>query len=314
MSWWIRPLVRVIAAILLPLVVPLVIAEIMWALPGDPIEILCPPGQCTGQETLAKQWCMDGGPIGFYQCWLANAVHGDFGKSIRVLTGMPVADLLWGSLGTTSILVLLGLLPVVVLSALASANLLPRRLDGLWQALGLIPAVILALLFAAYVEISYGAQSNEGWPAWLRLIFGAFVLAVADGTLAGAVVGTRSVFDEELKQRYIQISLLRGESPFLNSLPNVLPALIGQFRARVLHIMSGAVIVEVVLGISGLGDLLWDGTLLQDFFIVLAAAFAFSLLSGAMLLLQALFEVGVELYVRRAPTVPTAPAALGAAS
>jgi ABC-type dipeptide/oligopeptide/nickel transport system permease component len=86
-----------------------------------------------------------------------------------------------------------------------------------------------------------------------------------------------------------------------NALPNVLPALIGQFRGRVLQILSGAVVVEVVLGIPGVGELLWDGTLLQDFFVVLAAAWAFSLFSGLLLMLQGVGEVLIELYVRRAP-------------
>ena len=181
--------------------------------------------------------------------------------------------------------------------------MLPRSLDYVWQVVGLVPSVILSLLAAAYVTISYGVGSGDV-PAMLRLVFGALVLAVADGTLAGAVIGTRSVFDEEIKARYIQIAMLRGESTFLNALPNVTPALIGQFRGRILHIMSGAVIVEVVLDISGLGDLLWDGTLLQDFPVVLAAAFAFSLMSGALLLVQAVAEVAVEMHIRRAPTVP----------
>jgi peptide/nickel transport system permease protein len=302
--WWIRPLIRVIAAFLLPVVVPLVISGIMWALPGDPVEILCPPGICTGQDELAQRWCMESGPGHFYSCWFGNAITGDFGRSIRVMQGQEVGALLWESLPKTTWLVLLALIPVIGFSAMASGGWLPRRLDGVWQGIGLVPSVILALLFAAFVEITYGALSNEGFPALLRLLFGAIVLGVADGALAGAILGTRSVFDEEIKQRYIQIALLRGETPLSNALPNVLPALIGQFRGRVLHLLSGAVVVEVVLGISGLGELLWDGTLLQDFFVVLAAAWAFSLLSGAMLLFQAVCEVAVEMYVRRAPLVP----------
>lgn len=304
MSWWIRPLVRVIAAVLLPLIVPFVISEILWALPGDPIDIMCPPGLCTGQAQMAERLCMDHGPFHFYNCWLVNALHGDFGRSLRVMQGEQVSSLLSESLPTTALLVCLALLPVVVLSVLAASSLLTKKLDSVWQVVGLVPSVILALLLAAYVEIHYGAESNTGWPAALRLIFGAGVLAVADGTLAGAVMGTRSVFDEEIKQRYIQIAMLRGESTFLNALPNVTPALIGQFRSRVLHIMSGAVVVEVVLGVSGLGELLWDGTLLQDFPVVLAAAFSFSLLSGVLLFVQALAEIAVEMHVRRAPTVP----------
>jgi peptide/nickel transport system permease protein len=298
-------LVRLVAALLLPLVVPAVITGILWALPGDPVEILCPPGLCTGQEELARHWHMDHGPSGFYTHWLSQAVSGDFGRSIRVMQGQPVADLLWESLPTTGALVALSMLPVLGFSALAAAGALSRRLDPVWQLLGLVPAVILALLFAAVVQINFGAGSYDGTAGLLRLGFGAIVLGVADGTLAGAVLGTRGTFDEEFKQRYIQIAQLRGESTLSNALPNVLPALIGQFRGRILHLLSGAVVVEVVLEISGLGELLWDGTLLQDFFVVLAAAWAFSLLSGLLLFAQAAAEVAVELHVRRAPAVPS---------
>lgn len=304
MKWWIRPLVRIVAAILLPLVVPAVITGVLWALPGDPVEILCPPGLCTGQQELSERWHMDAGPMGFYQAWLGTAIQGDFGRSIRVLQGEQVAALLWESLPVTAMLVGFALIPVLGSAVLAVFGWLPRRLDALWHVIGLAPAVILALLFAAYVEISYGAMSHDGWPAWLRVIFAAVVLALADGTLANSVIGTRSVFDEEYKQRYVQIAVLRGESALANTLPNVLPALIGQLRGRVLSILSGAVVVEVVLKVPGLGELLWAGTLLQDFFIVLAAAWAFSLLSGAMLLVHAIAEVAVEMHVRRAPVVP----------
>jgi ABC-type dipeptide/oligopeptide/nickel transport system permease component len=86
-------------------------------------------------------------------------------------------------------------------------------------------------------------------------------------------------------------------------LPNVMPALAGQMRARVLHLLSGAVVVEVVLGLPGVGDLLWSGTLLQDFGVVLAAATSFAAISGGLLCLQALVEIAVALHVRRAPAV-----------
>lgn len=302
MSWWIRPLVRLIAAIVLPLAVPAVITAAIWSLPGDPAEIICPPAICTGGEALAARWGLDQGPVHFYTSWLSKAITGDFGASWRVAQGFPVNELILESLPTTAILVLLAMLPLTVGSVLAAAGYLPKRLDNVWQAFGLIPAVILALGFAAVVSINYGALSFDGWPGTLRLLFGALVLGIADGALAGAVVGTRSTFEEEVKQRYVGIAVLRGESTLSNTLPNVLPALIGQFRARTLHVLSGTVIVEVILSIPGLGELLWDGTLQQDFGVVLAAAWAFALLSGCLLFVQAVSEVAIAMYVRRSPT------------
>lgn len=301
MSWWIRPLVRLIAAIMLPIVVPAVITAALWILPGDPAEIICPPGICDGTAALAARWGLDQGPVNFYMNWMANAVTGEFGNSWRVSQGYSVSLLLWESIPKTAMLVLLAMIPLVTGSALAARGWMPKRVDPLWQLIGLVPAVILALICAAIVQINFGAMSNDGWPGMLRLLFGALVLGFADSAFAGAVIGTRSVFEEEFKQRYVQIAILRGETVLSNALPNVLPALIGQFRGRMLHILSGAVIVEVVLGIPGLGELLWDGTLMQDFGVVLAAAWGFALLSGGMLLAQGLSEVLIELYVRKAP-------------
>jgi peptide/nickel transport system permease protein len=296
-----RPLVRLLAAVLLPLAVPAIITAALWALPGDPAEIICPPGICDGTEALAMQWGLDQGPVYFYKNWLFSAVTGEFGNSWRVMQGQPVSDLLWESLPTTAVLVALAMVPLILGAVLAALGWMPRRLDVLWQGIGLVPAVIFALVFAAVIVINYGALSHQGLPGMLRLVSGAAVLGVADGALSGAIVGTRSVFEEEMKQRYVQIAILRGETPLSNALPNVLPALVGQFRARMLHVLSGSVIVEVVLDIRGLGDLLWDGTLMQDFGVVLAAAWAFSLLSGGLLLLQAVAEVAREMHIRRSP-------------
>ena len=307
LSWWMRPMVRLLAAVLLPLAVPAIITAALWALPGDPAEIICPPGICDGTAALAARWGLDQGPVHFYVEWLTHAMWGDFGNSWRVMQGQPVADLLWESLPTTAAMVALSMVPLVGGALMAALGWMPRKLDAAWQAIGLVPAVILALMFAAVIQINYGAMSHEGWPGFLRLLSGALVLGLADGAFAGAVVGTRSVFEEEMKQRYVQIAIMRGETPLSNALPNVLPALVGQFRARMLHVLSGSVIVEVVLNIRGLGDLLWDGTLLQDFGVVLAAAWAFSLLSAGLLFVQALIEVARELHIRRSPPGVAAP-------
>jgi ABC-type dipeptide/oligopeptide/nickel transport system permease component len=80
-----------------------------------------------------------------------------------------------------------------------------------------------------------------------------------------------------------------------------MPALAGQLRARVLQLLSAAVVVEVILRINGLGDLLWKAALLQDFGLVLPVATCFAVISSGLLLLQALIELAVARQVRRVP-------------
>jgi peptide/nickel transport system permease protein len=288
----------------LPFAVPAILTALIWSLPGDPAEIICPPEFCGGTEALAARWNLDGGPWQFFTGWIANAAKGDFGNSWRVAQGVPVAELLDEAVPTTTFLMLAGLAPIVLGSIGAATGLIPRRADPAFSAVGLVPAVVFALLCAAVVELRYGAESfNAEATAW-RIGLGALVLGFSDGAFAGAVSGVRALFRTERKQRYVAVAILRGERVLANMLPNVTPALAGQLRARVLHLLSGCVVVEVVLRINGVGDLLWGGTLLQDFGVVLACATAFAALSAALLLVQAVTEIVVAMHVRRAPAVP----------
>lgn len=361
MVWWIRPLVRFIAALLLPLIVPTIITFIIWALPGDPATTICPPVTCpdTAREHLVETYSLrspysdalrtwfgapvqatesatDGGVIEavelswfqyagetlagsldavfFLSAWLSRAVTLDFGRSPVVFTGFEVSDLLASSIPNTAVLMLIALVPILMGTLGAATGWLPRRVDGVLSGVGIVPSVIFALFAFAAVTINLGP--NDPWATTLEvgdiywdlrpihLLVGGLVLGLADGALSGAVSGTRSVFESEMKQRYIGIAVLRGEGVFSNALPNVLPTLVGQLRGRVLHLLSGTVIVEVVLQVDGLGDLLWRGTLGNDYFVVLAAAWGFSLLSAVMLFVQAASEVGVAMLIRRAPAVP----------
>lgn len=303
--WWLRPAVRITSAAVLPLAVPAIITMLIWMLPGDPASVICPPESCGGSSALAARWNLDGGPWKFYMGWLGAALHGDLGASWRLLQGESVRLLLAEAIPNTLMLVGLGLLPILLGTLGAATQRLPARGDPILHVVGLVPALVMALLGAAVIELAYGADSYEGAALWARLIGGAAVLGLADGAFSGAVTGTRGLFRSENKQRYVGIAVLRGERRIHNTLPNAAPALIGQLRARVLHLLSGAVVVEVVIGIDGLGDLLWRGTLLQDFGVVLAAATGFALVSAGLLLTQALVEIGVAVHVRRAPALPS---------
>lgn len=299
---WVRPLVRAAVAVLLPALVPGLITVVLWALPGSPAEIICPEEICSGQAQLEEHWNLHQGPWFFFKTWFGAAMNGDFGDSWRMQAGVPVAELLLPSIPTTAKLVGLAFIPMLIGAVLAATRALPKQLDPLLQVVGLAPAVVFALLAAAVVTIKYGQFAFDPEAVRLKLLLGAAVLGLADGALSGTVVGVRGLTEAERNQRYVEIGWLRGERPLANVLPNLLPALAGQMRARLLNILSGAVIVEVILQIDGLGDLIWRGTLKQDFSVVLAAAFGFALLSAALLLLQALVEVVIELHVRRSPS------------
>lgn len=300
-QWWLRPAVRIGAALLLPVVVPATITIMLWALPGDPVSIICPEELCTGGGALAAKWNLDQGPLHFYVQWLRAAAGGDFGATWRWQAGTPIAGLMAESTPTTLALLGFALISVAIGTVVGASQRLPAKVLAVAQVAGLVPGIVLALVGAAWVELTYGAASFVGPAVWARLLTGAAVIGLADGALSGAIGGTDGLFRAESRQRYVGIAILRGERVLGNTLPNVTPALAGQLRARTLHLLSGAVVVEAVVGIDGLGDLLLRGALYQDFGLVLASATAFALFSSVLLLGQALVEVATAVLVRRSP-------------
>ena len=152
--WWIRPLVRLLAALLLPLAVPGVITALIWALPGDPASIICPPEMCGGTEELAEKWNLHLGPGHFFRSWMGGALSGDLGNSWRMQPGMPVSQLLYESVPWTAALVVLAFVPLVIGATGAAARWLSETLDPLLRLVGMIPGVVVVvaarLLFCSF--------------------------------------------------------------------------------------------------------------------------------------------------------------------
>jgi len=299
--WWIQPSARALVAVALPLLVPALITALIWSLPGNPAEIICPPSICTGGEELAARWHLDQGPWAFYGHWMSSALQLDFGDSWRVLTGRPVIELMAQTIPNTLILIGFALIPITAGSVLGAFQQPSKRWDSVLVFLSVLPVVVLALLAAAIVELNFAGSGDDGLGYWVRMMAAALTLGIADGALSGSILGNRSMFEQENQQRYVGISILRGESNFSNTLPNLAGALVGQYRSRIVQLLSGAVIVEVIVRVDGFGALLWRGTLMQDFGVVLAAATVFACLSSGLLFFQALVEVLQNLHQRRAP-------------
>ena len=299
-QWWIRPSIRVSSAIFLPLLVPGIITFFIWALPGDPASNICPPEQCD-TAILAKEFNLDQGAWVFFTDWLSEAFAGNFGRSWRVMQGIEIQELLGEAFPNTMLLLLFSMIPITVGALIGAFEIIRSKWDPILIIVGIVPVVVFALISAAVVEINYAGSNLESQANWVRIVMGALTLGFADAAFSGSLIGFRDTLTQEKNQRYVGVSILRGETVLSNTLPNVFNALIGQYRSRVLHILSGLVIVEVIVGINGVGALLWKGTLTQDFGLVLATATIFAVLSGALLVIQAISECCVAMHIRKAP-------------
>lgn len=328
-NWWVRPGVRGFAALFLPVLVPAVVTLFVFALPGGPAEIICPVVTCGVEQNreLAEYYNIHNGPVYFFTSFVGDVLQGNLGTSWRVQQGLPISEMLSESLPNSMLLLVISMGFISIASICGGLQVFSQKWDPVLVTLGIVPVVVLSLLTAAVIELQFGSSSvesfsawmelivasnsateffdnfKEGIPYWSRILLAACTLGLADGVFSGAIIGVREVFTSENKERYVGIAVLRGEKVLSNTLPNLAGALSGQYRARIVNLLSGVVIVEVIVGVNGVGSLLWMGTLKQDFGVVLAAATCFAFLSSLLLLLQAVVEIIAALHIRRAPQV-----------
>jgi peptide/nickel transport system permease protein len=237
-----------------------------------------------------------------YLGWLGALVQGDAGYSLR--TGQPVATEIAARLPVTAelaagaALVALGIgLPLGVLSALRPHTPLDlaARTFGL---LGLsVPhfwlGTLLVLLFARYLR---WMPNTGGYPGVTEdlggnlrfLLFPALTLGVAS---AAVVMRTaRSAMLDALGADYVRTARAKGLRPRAvvsrHALRNSLIVVVTILGIQVGYLLSGAVVVEEIFAVPGVGRLLLNAIHQRDY----------ALVQGAVLVIALLF-VGVNTVV-----------------
>jgi peptide/nickel transport system permease protein len=213
-----------------------------------------------------------------YARWLLHLMRGDLGDSFR--DGRPVLALLGEALPVTLLLslpsLLLGYLiaiPVGVISAARPGGPLDRALSWIVFLLYSLPVQWVALVLIV-------AASGAGWPIQglhaeqsrsLRDLFAHLVLPVAClsyGSVAVLSRFLRSSMLEELGQDYVRTARAKGLSKaavlLKHALPNSLLSLIALFGLTLPALISGAVIIERMFGIPGMGRLTFEAVLGRD--------------------------------------------------
>jgi peptide/nickel transport system permease protein len=146
-------------------------------------------------------------------------------------------------------------------------------------------AIMLIIVFAANLQwlpaIGYVPLSEGFWP-WLEHLI---LPAIAVGTAFSAIIARmiRSSLLEVLKADYMRTAAAKGLNPrmimWTHALPNAMIPVITVVGIAFALLISGAVVVENVFSIKGLGRVLINGILNRDYPVV----------QGAVLVVSAFF-------------------------
>ncbi len=279
---------RVLLMIPVVLGISFILFTIMEFSPGDPARIIL--GDYATQEQvdeLREEMGLNDTFLVRYGRYVLNAAQGDFGKSYRsnspvvgeIAARFPVT--LKISLMAIVIAVLIGI-PVGIISAVKQysfADILSTMAALLFTS---IPAFWLGLLLIMFLSVQHHILPSVGSDTWKHLIMPSLSLAAAQ--MATIIRMTRSTMLEVIRQDYIRTAKAKGASSrrvvFHHAIKNALLPVITTVGLSVSNLLGGALIIENVFGISGLGTVMVNSVKSKDTPLLLGSVMFAAVVAG----------------------------------
>ena len=280
---------RFIAERLLSLTLSLIVASVVVfavveLVPGDPAAFML--GMNAQPETVAalrRELGLEGDPLSRYLAWAGGMLRGDFGISYtyRVPVSQLVADRLQvsGPLAAYALVLSTAIaLPVGMWAAVRRGSVTDMAVMGATQLGIAVPnfwfAILLVLVFS--IKLRWvGAGGFPGWEAgfWRgmgALTLPAVALALPQASIMARVM--RSAVLETLGQDYIRTArakgLTRSQAVFRHALRNALIPVLTILGLQFSFLLAGAIIIENVFFLPGLGRLIFQGITQRDLVVV----------------------------------------------
>jgi peptide/nickel transport system permease protein len=275
---------RVLAIIPVLFGISILVFLLVHLIPGDVAQILLGT-QATDQqlETLRRTFGLDRALPVQYLDWLSHILRGDFGVSFR--TNRPVLPDLVSRFGVTVQLTLVSMLIALVvavpLGAIAAARR-GRAADGASRVVALfglsIPNFWLGTLLILFVSlglhwlppVGFVSLLDNPWLGIQTLILPAIALGTAVAAFIMRMV--RSSLLEVLRQDYIRTAQAKGlhEQTVLyrHAMKNAFIPVLTVIGVQIGYLLGGAVIIESIFSLPGMGRFLLDSISNRDYSIV----------------------------------------------
>ena len=269
---------KLLQGLLMVFTVSVLVFSMLHMMPGDPIDLMVDRKVSQAKkDELRVQYGLDKPLVEQYVNWVANIFQGDFGTSIR--TRKPVAELfgdrLPATLTLTGISLLLQIiiaLPLGLLAAYKKDSIFDRIVMAVSLFFAAIPsfwtAVMLILVFAVILKVL---------PISGFATTSAYVLPIASmvlGSIASTIRMTKTEVLDVLREKYVLTAYAKGLTKktvlVKHVLRNALILVVTLVLMNLPWLISGAVIIENIFVIPGMGALLTQSILSQDFAVVQA--------------------------------------------
>jgi peptide/nickel transport system permease protein len=296
---------RLAAGVVLIAVITVVTFFLLYAAGGDIARRILGQ-QATAEAVAAKQQelGLDRPVLTQFTDWVSAAVGGDLGRSW--FSGQPVVDAITSRLAVTLSLVI-GATLVTAVVAVALGVLAAKRggwVDRLVQFVSVlgfaVPGFLVAIGLVLVFAINLGlvaptgytnlADSPTGWLSSILLP----VIALSVGSIAGVAQQVRGSILDALRQDYVRTLRSRGlpetRVVYQHVLRNAAGPALSVLAVQFVGLLGGAVIVEQIFAIPGLGQVAVGATGQGDIPLVMGLVIATAVLVVVLNLLVDLLQ------------------------
>ncbi|GIO23443.1 ABC transporter permease [Oceanobacillus sp. J11TS1] len=272
---------RLLSVVPVILVVAVAVFFIVHLSPGEPASVILGPNASQGDIEALKTELGHDRPIHEqFFTWIGNTITGDLGESIyahdSVLSVFSTYFIPTLSLTILAqIIAVLIAIPIGIFAAVRRGSLIDQSLMG-FSLLGIsVPSFLLGLFFILIFSVQLqwfpvaGFEPlNSGlWTHIKSLILPAIALSLAQAALL--VRMTRSSMLEVLPNSYIKTARSKGLKEqtviYKHALRNAFVVILEIIGQTFSSLIAGAVVIEFVFNIPGLGQLIVNSVERRDF-------------------------------------------------
>lgn len=275
---------RLISLVLSLIAASVVIFVVLEIVPGDPAQVMLGlNADPQAVEALRDQLGLNAPLVQRYFSWVCGMFTGDFGLSYTYK--VPVSELIaarvWVSLPLAIYALILSTLiafPVGIIAASKRNSAVDVGIMGGTQLGVAVPNFWFAMLLVLVFSINLRWFSAGGFPGWNAGIFPALkaltlpaiALALPQASILARVM--RSALLDTMNEDYIRTArakgLTRGQSLWRHAVRNALIPVLTILGLQFSFLLAGAIIIENVFFLPGLGRLVFQAITQRDLIVV----------------------------------------------
>ncbi len=272
---------------LLVICVSFLVFCLMYMMPGDPVDMI------VDRKVSAEKKAEIAHELGYdlpfftqYKNWVVDILHGDFGTSVRYKS--PVSELMSARIpyslklcGWSLIFELVLALPLGLLCAMKKDGFFDRFTVNFSLFLTAVPAFWLGALFILLFAVKLNWLPISGYQNLENYIMpiAVTVLSGMGGTLRITKTEVLEVFNEKYVTTAYAKGLPKRTVMIKHVLRNALILVTTLVFMSIPWLISGAVVIEKIFGLPGMGNLLLNSIIVQDMPVVQAVLLLIAILT-----------------------------------